>query len=74
MIEESVVKKMREKYNAVHPLLFARSVERARSAGDLFDILESLPSQLPVCWDEQKRRWVTTDDLTLTEQFEFPSE
>jgi hypothetical protein len=74
MIDQDVVNKMRLKYNCLHPLLFARSVERARSPGELFDILESVPSELPICWNEDKRRWETTDDLSQSSQFEFPSE
>jgi N6-adenosine-specific RNA methylase IME4 len=74
MIDHDVVKKMREKYSSVYPLIFSRSVERSRSPGDLFDILESLPAELPVYWDEESHRWRTTDDLTQAAQFEFPSE
>ena len=74
MIEESVVKQMLLKYNGVYPLIFARSAERAKSAGELYDILESLPQELPVIWDESIRRWVKTNDLTQAKEFEFPSE
>jgi hypothetical protein len=73
MIDSEVVKKMREKYSGVYPLIFQRSVERAKTPGDLFDILETLPTTLPVYWSES-HKWETTDDLTQASQFEFPSE
>lgn len=72
MIEQDVLDSLRQKYLHVHPLIFHRSTERARDAGDLFDILESLPKDLPVIWDERKHRWVVTDDLTQSAQFEMP--
>jgi hypothetical protein len=74
MIDSDIVNKMREKYNQVHPLIFSRSVERATSPGNLFDILESLPTELPVYWNMDSHRWATTDDLTQSAQFEFPSD
>ena len=69
-IPDDVVDKMREKYGHVHPLIFLRSLERAKDAGELFDILESLPGDLPVLWDDKTRRWVTTDDLTQSREFQ----
>jgi hypothetical protein len=72
MIPQEVVDKLREKYHTVHPMIFLRSVERARSPGELFDILESLPKELPVVWDHQLRRWVISDDLTLSKEMQFP--
>ena len=52
----------RQKYS-VHPLIFQRSLERAKSAGDLFDILETFPEQHPVIWNDEQRRWLPTDLL-----------
>ena len=72
MINEETIKNMREKYKNVIPLVFHRSVEYAKDAGDLFDILEALPKELPVVWDAKKRRWVVTDDLTQSKNFEMP--
>lgn len=51
---------LRERYKDKHPLLFQRSVEFAKTNGELFDIMESVP-ELPVVWDAEFRRWVTTD-------------
>jgi len=70
MIEEQVITKLRAKYANIHPLIFTRSVERAKSPGDLFDILEAIPQELPVVWSEEEHRWVTTDDLTQSKKFE----
>ena len=74
MIDSEVVRRMRMNYGQVHPLIFQRSVERAKTPGDLFDILEALPKDLPVYWRHESHRWETTDDLTQASQFEFPSE
>lgn len=58
-----IIKSFQERYSTVHPLIFARSVERSYSAGELFDILEEIPEQMPVVWDEVVRRWVRCDDI-----------
>jgi len=73
MLDPIVVEKLRERYNKVHPLIFHRSVEHAKSAGELFDILETIPRRLPILWDEQKHQWVHTEDLTLESNFDFES-
>jgi hypothetical protein len=72
MIDQETSLNMRKQYKDVIPLVFHRSVEYAKDAGDLFDILEALPKELPVIWDSEKHRWVTTDDLTQSRQFEMP--
>lgn len=69
-MDQLVVDKMKERYPNLHPLLFQRSVEKARTLGELFDILEEVPVILPLAWDEESRRWKTTDDLTQTHSFE----
>jgi len=63
MIDEQVSQKLRLRYPEIHPLLFQRSLERAKSNGELFDILDTMPQELPIVWDEELSRWVTTDDL-----------
>lgn len=65
-----VVEKIKERYPSLHPLLVHRSVERACSLGELFDILEEVPTEMPVAWDEQSRRWKTTDDITQARNFQ----
>lgn len=64
MIDESVIVKLKEKYCHVHPLIFHRSVEHSKSAGDLFDILYDLPEKLPILWDDISHRWITAEDPT----------
>ena len=55
---------LKKRYSNIHPLMFHRSLERARSMSDLFEILESVPDKLPIVWDESKRMWVREADLT----------
>lgn len=62
-IIDDVAEGLRKRYPKLHPLMFKRSVEKARSHGELFDILESIPDDFPVIWDDHLRRWVITDDL-----------
>jgi len=69
MVTESIVEKLRERYPNIHPMIFHRSVERAKSDGDLFDILDSFPEKYPVVWCESTCRWVVTDDIYQTEEF-----
>lgn len=69
MLDHVVIEKLRERYPNLHPLLFHRSVERAKSNGHLFDIISTIPKTLPVIWDENISRWVTTNDLYLSEDF-----
>lgn len=54
---------LKARYPHVHPLMFQRSLEKAKSNGDLFDILEGIPKQYPIVWDDKKRCWKHTDDL-----------
>lgn len=54
---------LKKRYAHIHPLLFQRSIEKARSNGELFDILEEMPKNRPIIWDEKKRRWRYTEDL-----------
>jgi hypothetical protein len=69
MLDPKIVEKLRERHSDIHPLLFHRSVERAKSNGDLFDILDTVPKKYPVVWCETTNRWVTVADLYLTEDF-----
>lgn len=57
---EEVPVAFRERYSKIHPLLVRRSVEKAKSMGDLFDILEQVPDDFPLKWSEGQRRWVVT--------------
>jgi len=65
MVDEIAAQKLRTRYAHVHPWIFNRSCIYAKSLGDLFDILESLPQVYPIIWDEQKRQWTTVENLCL---------
>jgi hypothetical protein len=60
---DKVQEAIKVRYAHLHPLIFQRSLERATSNGELFDILESFSGEYPVVWDESIRRWVRTEDL-----------
>lgn len=60
---DEVQEALKIRYAHLHPLIFQRSLEKAASNGELFDILESVPEAYPVLWDDGRRRWVHTDDL-----------
>jgi hypothetical protein len=55
---------LKNRYSHLHPLMFHRSVERAKSFADLFEILEGIPARFPVVWDDGKRMWIKESDLT----------
>jgi hypothetical protein len=68
-MDSVVVDKLKERYAHLDPLLVHRSVEKATSVGELFDILDTVPEQMPVVWNAESRRWETTDDLALVRNF-----
>lgn len=74
MLDPNVVAKLKERYPKIHPLLFHRSFERAKSNGDLFDILETVPERYPLIWDENLRQWITTEDILLSSDFRMEKE
>jgi len=59
---------LKDRYVNVHPLVFHRSKGYAKSNGDLFDILDTIPETYPLVWDSSQRRWTTTD-LLQSERF-----
>ena len=63
---DEVKEALRKRYPHIYPLVFQRSVEKAESDGELFDILETIP-EYPIVWDEKIRRWVHTDLLQSSE-------
>lgn len=71
MIEQDIIDNLKQRYSNVHPLIFNRSVERAKDGGELFDILDSIPKTLPIMWDENIRRWVIVTDITQSDKFEI---
>lgn len=69
MLDPIIIDKLRERYPDIHPLIFHRSYERAKSNGDLFDILDTVPNKFPIIWCETTSRWTTTQDLFLSDSF-----
>lgn len=67
-MNEELIAKLKERYSNIHPLIFQRSVEYAKTPGHLFDILESIPD-FPIVWSEEANSWVTCEDLYLSEEF-----
>jgi len=70
VIDAKVIDGLRKKFPQVHPLLFQRSVERATTCGELFDILTDIPNEKPLVWDEYSKRWATTADVTQSKVVE----
>ena len=68
MIMDEIQQALKKRYSHLHPLIFQRSLERASSAVELFDILETVPTEMPIVWDEDKRLWVHTDDLVQSKR------
>lgn len=63
---DEVQKALKERFANIHPLLFYRSLEKAKSNGELFDLLDSMPEP-PVIWDENSRTWVHVKDVLQKE-------
>jgi hypothetical protein len=68
MLHKEDSDKLKEKFN-VHPLIFQRSIEHSKSIGELFDILDFMPKEFPIIWDNKEHRWVVSD-LLLTNKLE----
>lgn len=56
-VDENVVDNFKKRYSTLHPLIFQRSLERAETVLELFEILENVPSKMPIVWDEATRSW-----------------
>ncbi len=69
MLSNHIIKALSERYKNIPPLIFMRSVERAKDDADLFDILESFPNEYPVVWSEKKHSWTISESLYLEESF-----
>jgi len=70
-LNSDTVEKLRDRYRHIHPLVFHRSCERAKSEVDLFDILENIPKNRPIFWSEDDHAWVHTEDLLLAKNFKL---
>jgi hypothetical protein len=71
---DDIQKAMRQRYSHIHPILFQRSLEHAKTNGELFDILETIPSQYPIVWDEESRKWIVTQDLLQSKNVKIDKE
>jgi hypothetical protein len=60
---DDVQKAMRQRFSHIHPLMFARSIEKTKSNGELFDVVSTVPTEYPVIWDEEAHCWKHTTDL-----------
>lgn len=60
---EEITQKFKDRYDHVHPLIFHRSCNYAKSLGELFDILEDLPKTFPLVWNFDKKRWEEVLDI-----------
>lgn len=65
-----IQKALRERYKHIHPLLFLRSMERAKTDGELFDLLDTMPNEYPLVWDEKNHLWCVTEDLMQSNERE----
>jgi len=62
-MDSEIVSSLKKRYANIPPFVLNRSIERAKSVGELFDILDTIP-ELPICWDSEERRWVRTPLLS----------
>lgn len=60
---DAVQEALRKRYSNIHPLIFFRCLEKARTNGELFDMLDGFPQEYPTIWDEQSKSWIHTTDL-----------
>lgn len=60
MVANEIVLALKERYNDHPILLVERSIERANNETELFDILDSVPKNMPIVWCSETRRWVNT--------------
>ena len=65
MIDEKTLEVFSQRYSHIHLLLFWRSVEKAKTPGELFDILEGMPSDFPLIWDEDRHCWKITGHFPI---------
>jgi len=63
MIDEEVIKGLRVRYKNIHPLIFHRSIEKSKTAVELFDILDTFPEEGPVVWSNKEKCWKKTDNV-----------
>lgn len=67
ILDDRILNSFKDKYRDIDPLVFHRSVERAKSFSDLFEILEDVPSY-PFCWDDENKKWSSVKDFVIFEK------
>lgn len=65
MLLTDVQKGLQENFPHIPPLIFKRTLEKAKSDGEAFDILDTFPQLYPVAWCDEQRRWITVDLLEV---------
>jgi hypothetical protein len=60
---DKVQEALKRRHPQLHPLIFQRSIEKAHSNGELFDLLEGMPTDYPLVWDDSERVWKHTKDI-----------
>ncbi len=60
---DKIQQALKDRYQTIHPLLFHRSVEKSITNGELFDLLDGMPQEYPIIWDNKTRKWEYTSDL-----------
>jgi hypothetical protein len=60
---DEIQEAIKNRYSHLHPLLIQRSIEKARSNTELFDILDQFDGLYPVIWGEDSYSWTKADLL-----------
>lgn len=61
--EDPVIANFQATYPEMHPLVMHRSLEKASSMVNLFEILAAVPNEGAFSWDDAKRSWVRDGDV-----------
>jgi hypothetical protein len=70
-LSKEIVEVFKKRYKNVPTLIFQRSIDRANSDVELFDILEGVPSIYPIVWCDEERCWKTATDLLPVLNFDL---
>jgi hypothetical protein len=68
MLNKEVVDRLKERYQ-IHPLMFSRSLERAKTDAHLFDILDTIPKEFPIVWCDNESKWVVIKPHHMFQDF-----
>lgn len=61
-IDSEFIDSLKSRYPNLNPLVFQRSVEKAKNKIELFEILEDIPEP-PFIWNQIKRKWIREKDF-----------